>query len=525
MEESPFGRYRLLGLLGEGGMGRVYRAFDTETERVVALKVLPPQFAHDPVYRERFRREAQAAARLTEPHIIPIHGYGEIDGRLFLDMRLVEGIDLATVLSDTGRLAPMRAVETLAQIAAALDAAHRAGLVHRDVKPSNILTTSDGFAYLIDFGIARGDKDSDLTTVGAAIGTFAYMAPERLANDDYDGRADVYSLACVLYECLAGSKPFPGNSVERQIAAHLSVPPPRPSVSTAGIASAFDEVVARGMAKAPDDRYPTAGALIEAARIAAHSRPRPPARGSDAGSADPNTAATQINPLSPAQNRPDTAPAATADTQFIRPGTPDPQLIRRTAPDPAKRSLSALVWAAASAMALLIAIGVVVVPILRQSDTSSNSGTAPGSHATGPAPTGTLAVTSPTTITGPSATAGPTTTVSPTTTSAPVDEATRSADFVREHYGLLPRNPAAAWARLTSRYQSYIGGYDAYRSFWGTVDSVTVWDVEADPGSLTVTYRLSFHYNDGKPIATEQRRAQLVRNGAGYLIDSAELIS
>ncbi|MFB7724097.1 serine/threonine-protein kinase [Nocardia sp. NPDC056100] len=520
MEESPFGRYRLLGLLGEGGMGRVYRAFDTETERVVALKVLPPQFAHDPVYRERFRREAQAAARLTEPHIIPIHGYGEIDGRLFLDMRLVEGTDLATVLNASGRLAPLRAVELLAQIAAALDAAHHAGLVHRDVKPSNILTTANDFAYLIDFGIARGENDSDLTTMGAAIGTFAYMAPERLANDSYDGRADVYSLACVLYESLAGSKPFPGTSVERQIAAHLSAPPPRPSVQVAGVATAFDAVIARGMAKNPADRYRTAGALIDAARAAARGQLRLPDSGPEPvppgpaagphtlpgpGMTDADTVATQASPLSPPQPDHWISSASTADTQLIRPA----------APDPARRSLRALMWAA-SAMAVLIAIGIIAVPLIRQSGTSSESAGSPA-----PQSTNTLALTPP----GTRATPPPTTTGDSETTTAPADSATRAANFLREHYALLPSNPAAAWARLTPAYQNRIGGYTAYQSFWTTVDAVTAWDVAADGSTLTVTYRLSFRYNNGKPIAAEQRRAQLIRSGDTFLIDSAELIS
>ncbi|MFF2557051.1 serine/threonine-protein kinase [Nocardia sp. NPDC058058] len=519
MEESPFGRYRLLGLLGEGGMGRVYRAFDTETERVVALKVLPPQFAHDPVYRERFRREAQAAARLTEPHIIPIHGYGEIDGRLFLDMRLVEGTDLASVLTAEGRLAPARAVEVLAQIAAALDAAHSAGLVHRDVKPSNILTTANDFAYLIDFGIARGEDDSDLTTMGAAIGTFAYMAPERLANDSYDGRADVYALACVLYESLAGSKPFPGTSVERQIAAHLSAPPPRPSIQVAGVAPDFDAVIARGMAKNPADRYRTAGALIDAARLAARGRALPdpgseltlpgPAAGPHTrlgpGSADPDTVATQASPLSTPRPEHWVSAASTADTQLIRPATPDP----------AKRSLRALMWAA-SAMALLIAIGVIAVPLIRQSGTSTDSAGSPAPQATN-----TMALTPP----GTRSTPPPTTTGESETTSAPADSATRAANFLRAHYALLPGNPAAAWARLTPAYQNRIGGYTAYQSFWTTVDAVTAWDVAADGSTLTVTYRLSFRYNNGKPIAAEQRRAQLIRSGDTFLIDSAELIS
>lgn len=456
-------------------MGRVYRAFDTETERIVALKVLPPQFAHDPAYRERFRREAQAAARLTEPHIIPIHGYGEIDGRLFLDMRLVEGVDLASALAATGRLPADRAVDYLAQIAAALDAAHRAGLVHRDVKPSNILTTAGGFGYLIDFGIARGDGDADLTTAGAAIGTFAYMAPERLAHDEYDARADVYALACVFYECLAGAKPFPGNSAERQIAAHLSVPPPRPS-AVAGVPVAFDEVIARGMAKNPAERYPSAGALADAARTALFGGQR----SSEPEFSEP--VVTERTPPAPDAAQPTwAAPAATADTEIVR--TP--------APSPAKRSLSALAWAAATVMALLIVAGVVLVPLMQRNGTSSN-----------------IAPQSP----SPSATS---------TTAVPTSVASRTAEFVRTHYALLPGNTSAAWARLTPRYQEAIGGYGAYQSYWATVASVSVWGIVSDPDNLTVTYALNVRYTNGQ-VGTETRRAQLVHNGDTFWIDSAD---
>src|ERR1700736_6011167 len=147
VEGTPFGRYRLIELLGRGGMGEVWRAYDTDTDRVVALKVLPPHLAQDPGFLERFRREAHAAARLNNPHIIPIHHYGEIDGRLYVDMRLIEGRDLQTVLAD-GPLEPGRAVRIIDQVAKALHAAHRVGLLHRDIKPSNILLDGDDFAYL-----------------------------------------------------------------------------------------------------------------------------------------------------------------------------------------------------------------------------------------------------------------------------------------------------------------------------------------------------------------------------------------
>ncbi|MGW4740054.1 serine/threonine-protein kinase [Nocardia xishanensis] len=225
----------------------------------------------DVVVVQRFRREAHAAARMSEPHVIPIHDYGDIDGRLYLDMRLVEGHDLAAPLA-TGPIAKHTAVQYIRQIGSALDAAHRAGLVHRDVKPSNILVTAGDFAYLIDFGIAVGSGDSSLTTTGAAIGSFAYTAPERLLHGACDARSDVYSLTCVLYQCLTGSQAFPGDSVQQQITAHLNTPPPRPSASAA-VPATFDAVIGRGMAKNPEDRYRTAGDLATAAQAALDAAP------------------------------------------------------------------------------------------------------------------------------------------------------------------------------------------------------------------------------------------------------------
>ncbi len=270
-------------------MGQVYRAHDTGTNRVVALKVLAAHLAGNPVYQERFRREAQAAARLNEPHVLPIHDFGEIDGRLFLDMRLVEGHDLAAVLA-RDRLTPLRVVHHIEQVAAALDSAHRTGLVHRDVKPSNILVAADDFTYLIDFGIARGVGDSALTSTGFAIGTFDYMAPERFSTERCDARSDVYSLACVLFESLTGSKPFPYETLERKIAAHLAEPPPRPSLIVPQLTDELDAVIARGMAKDPFLRYPSAGALASAARMAvANATAR-------AGQIYSRTAPTQVNP-------------------------------------------------------------------------------------------------------------------------------------------------------------------------------------------------------------------------------------
>lgn len=264
MDGSRFGHYRLIELLGRGGMGEVYRAYDETTDRVVALKVLPEQLAHDEEYKLRFRREAHAAARLADPHIIPIHRYGEIDGRLYLDMRIVAGKDLDRIVL-RGPLDPRRAVAIIRQVAMALEAAHAAGLVHRDVKPSNILIDANDFAYLIDFGIARVSQETSLTGVGETPGTYAYMSPERFQTGRCDPRADVYALACVLYECLTGDRPFPSETTEQIMASHLFTPPPRPTATTAGVPPAFDRVIALGMAKDLGQRYQTARQLADAA--------------------------------------------------------------------------------------------------------------------------------------------------------------------------------------------------------------------------------------------------------------------
>ncbi|MGW4092856.1 serine/threonine-protein kinase PknD [Nocardia sp. NPDC004750] len=264
---EAFGRYRLLSLLGQGGMGQVWRAHDSLTNRVVALKVLPERFNDDEQLRERFRRECRAVAQLTEPHVIPIHDFGDIDGRLYLNMRLIEGTDLRTVITREGALSPRRAVAIIAQVAGALQAAHDAGLVHRDVKPSNVLLGSDEFASLIDFGIAHATDDRTLTSIGETIGTAAYMAPEEIsAGVKADARVDVYALTCVLYECLTGRPPFTSESgMQGVIAHHLYTPPPRPSATTPEVPTAFDAVIAKGMAKNPDDRYQTARELAAAA--------------------------------------------------------------------------------------------------------------------------------------------------------------------------------------------------------------------------------------------------------------------
>ena len=265
---TTFGPYRLKRLLGRGGMGEVYEAEHTVKEWTVAVKLMSDTFSKDPVNRERMKREARITGRLQEPHVVPIHDYGEIDGQMFLEMRLIEGVDLDTLLKRFGPLTPARAVAIITQVASALDAAHAAGVMHRDIKPPNILVTRDDFAYLVDFGIASATTDEKLTQLGTAVGTWKYMAPERFSNDEVTYRADIYALACVLHECLTGAPPYKSDSATTLVTSHLTEPVPQPSAVRAGIPRAFDAVVARGMAKKPEDRYLSAGDLAMAAHDA-----------------------------------------------------------------------------------------------------------------------------------------------------------------------------------------------------------------------------------------------------------------
>jgi serine/threonine-protein kinase len=331
VEGTPFGRYRLVELLGRGGMGEVWRAYDAGTDRIVAIKLLPPHFSDNEEFKQRFRREAQAAAKLNTPHVIPIHDYGEIEGRLYVCMRLIEGRDLQSVLAD-GPLEPSRAVRIIEGVALALHAAHEVGLLHRDIKPSNILLDKNDFAYLIDFGIALAADETRMTKSGYAIGTFAYIAPERLGTRaEEDARADIYSLACVLYECLTGHPPFDAATMAGLVAAHLNTPPPQPSATQPNVPKQIDEVIATGMAKDPDNRYATTVELADAARDAITE---PIARPTPSPSTLPATEqaplpVTQQAPLPATQQAPNRVPAQPMTVKakppsHARPAQPQP---------------------------------------------------------------------------------------------------------------------------------------------------------------------------------------------------------
>ncbi len=258
-------------------MGVVYLATDVRLDRKVALKVLPPELGDDETFRARLLRESRAAAAIDHPSVIPVYEAGEAGGQLFIAMRYVDGVDLERLLRADGLLAPERALALVAQLAAALDAAHEHGLVHRDVKPSNALVAKGDHVYLCDFGLTRAAADDRLTATGEVAGTALYMAPETLRTGFADARSDLYSLGCVLFECLTGEPPFTGPTQASVIFGHLEEPPPRVSERRAGLPHALDAVLARALDKDPGHRYASGAELVAAARAALAGRA--PARG------------------------------------------------------------------------------------------------------------------------------------------------------------------------------------------------------------------------------------------------------
>lgn len=264
--------FRLERVIGRGGMGVVFLAEQVALRRRVAVKVISPELAHDVAFRARFEREAQLAAAIDHPNVVAVYGAGEEDGRLYIAMRYVEGPDLGALIAREGPLAPDRAANLVAGIADALDAAHAAGLVHRDVKPANILVSQrDGRErpYLTDFGLTKAVAAGGLTQTGQWMGSPDYAPPEQIQGEPVDARADVYALGAVLHHALTNSVPFPRDSQMAKLYAHVHDPAPVPSSLDPRLDPAFDAVIARAMAKRPADRYPSAGDLGRAALAAA----------------------------------------------------------------------------------------------------------------------------------------------------------------------------------------------------------------------------------------------------------------
>jgi serine/threonine protein kinase len=281
---SELAGYRIEAPIGRGGMGIVYRAEQLRLRRKVALKLLAPELAENQAFRARFAHESRLAGVLEHPHIVPLFEAGEVDGLLFISMHYVDGTDLRHVLSRDRPLDPERALAIAAQVAGALDAAHGRGLVHRDVKPANILIAGDAggagseHCYLTDFGLTKDTSSAvELTATGTFVGTIDYIAPEQIEGAKAAGHGDQYALACVLFECLTGRLPFARDEEISVMWAHLQDAPPSVTALRPDLPTAIDPVIARALAKDPQERYETCTAMVAAARAALS--PGPPGPG------------------------------------------------------------------------------------------------------------------------------------------------------------------------------------------------------------------------------------------------------
>ncbi|WP_019202045.1 serine/threonine-protein kinase [Tsukamurella sp. 1534] len=464
---TVFGPYRIGRLLGRGGMGEVYLAHDTVRGRDVALKLLHGAAAQDPGFRERFTHESRTAARLADPHVIPIHDFGEIDGTLFLDMRLVDGGNLAETVA-AGPVPADRAVELVAQIASALDSAHTQGLVHRDVKPANVQVTPSGFAYLLDFGLVVGDDGERLTSAGLFVGSQAYAAPERFDGGGATPAGDVYSLACMLFELLVGRPPFAARSLAEMMRHHMFSAPPRPSVdSPVLVPAALDAVVAKGMAKRPEDRYATCGSLARAATAALTGGPR--SWGTTTTVPEANRPTLPVSTPFPAMPQ-HSAPPTSVPPPGAPPGPPGPAgyagygagapgfVAATTTPPQRNRALIPVLAAVVVALIAAIAVGVMLW-------SSGGGGRAPSTAAS---PTGpeSAAPSTPTTTQSPPRAAQP-----PNTTACPPDAAQPFTAVAADNGTGVPGDPYTSCEFARAIFDAYRAKYTAPQS--GTVAAVS----------------------------------------------------
>jgi serine/threonine protein kinase len=334
---DEFAGYRIERRLGRGGMGILYLAVEPGLDRRVALKLIAPEAATEEVFAKRFAEESRIAASIEHPNVVPIYAAGEEAGVPFIAMRYVAGSDLSQRLTRESRMEPEQAVGLIAQVANGLDAIHAAGLVHRDVKPANVLLSGGeaDHAYITDFGVARNvATQSGLTQTGRFVGTLDYVAPEQISGAAIDARVDVYALGCLLFKLLTGEVPFPREGEAARLYAHLNDPPPAPSLYVPEVSMALDDVVIRAMSKQPDDRYPSAGDLGRAATAALSGAPVTVPEHTVATGAAATVETETLAPVSPTRESP---PPTTATGRL----TPEPseRLTEPNAAGPKRRPL------------------------------------------------------------------------------------------------------------------------------------------------------------------------------------------
>ncbi|HET9649405.1 MAG TPA: protein kinase [Microlunatus sp.] len=498
-------RYRLIQRLGAGGMGVVWRAHDERLDRPVAVKQLRSQpglsDAETDLVARRAMREAQINARLHHPHAVAVYDVVEHQGTPCIVMELVPSVPLTEAMRELGALTPAEAVRVGSQVAAALTAAHALGIVHRDIKPGNVLIGDDGAARICDFGISRAQGDTSLTMTGMITGTPAYLAPEVARGKESTFASDVYSLGATLYAAVEGGPPFgtEGNAISMlyRVTAGELKPPER--------AGALGPLIMAMLSREPQDRPSMA---VAAAHMSAMMD-------DGAGSLSPDVADRTL-----------TMPAATASASATRPppaGTPGtsaewtprsaPTLSRRPAAPPAgRRRRRGLVAAIA---VLIVLAGTAVVALMLPSAEQPTAGSGPSRALTStdrpePAPA------EPTTSTGPSVTPSG---------QIPAQEPTAAelTQAVTDYYGFLPHDTDAGWNLLTPSYQRQTGGRDSYEEFWKAMDTVTVTAVRATaPARVQAT--LTYVEKSGNRKSTERRSFRLVRSGDGLKIDQSSVI-